>query len=107
MTSSIPPDRQYEERLSETAAAYFQSLTEERKARVADLVRSILATPDTDGARTFDLLVPPVAWRVRIEDDYTIYFRVVGYPDDNRWVIEIDAIKETGGSLRDMLQRPF
>ena len=44
---------------------------------------------------------------MRIENDYTIYFRVVGYPDDNRWVIEIDAIKETGGSLRDMLRRPF
>lgn len=107
MTSSIPPDRQYEERLSETAVDYFQSLTEERKARVAGLVRSICEAPDTDGERTFDLVVPPAVWQVRIEDDFTVYFRVVGYPDDNRWEIQVDAIKETRGSLRDMLGLPF
>lgn len=107
MTSSIPPDRQYEERLSENAVAYFQSLTESRRARVAEIIREICASPDIDGKRTFDLVVPPAVWQVRIEDDYTIYFRIVGYPDANRWEIQVDAIKETRGSLREMLRRPF
>lgn len=51
--------------------------------------------------------MPPVVLFVRVEDDYTVYYSVVGYPEKNDRIINVYAIKETMGSVREMVRSPW
>lgn len=74
------------------------------RSRLHELLRAIHESPEPDGITTFSLLVAPAVFFVRVEDDYTVYFHSTTYPRTGKRSIKIYEIKETTGSVRDMLQ---
>lgn len=78
-----------------------------KQQRLRAILKAIEESPYPDGTTTFALDLPPVVLFVRVEDDYTVYYGVVRYPATNDRVIQVYAIKETVGPIREMLQSPW
>ena len=82
-------------------------MTPSRKERLHAILKAIEESPYPDGETTFALDLPPIVLFVRVEDDYTVYYGVVGYPARNDRIISVYAIKETDGSIQEMLNSPW
>ena len=85
----------YEERLAEAAAESFLSLPPEAQAKVKGLIESIREDPAVDDERVFELKTKPVSFRVLVDPDYTLYFRL---EDDSQ--VWIYSIQETSPDVR-------
>ena len=106
MTSERTPRR--EERLSTRFKDFYESLGRADQDRIDSLVQQILVDPAVDGQTIFDLAVPPIMWRVLVETEFTIYFRVSTLLGDNPVMrIQFDTVRRTLSSIRDMLRYPF
>ena len=75
--------------------------------RLDELMAAIERAPEPDNHKCFALLVAPLVLFVRVEHDFTVYYSVVKYPKQDKQLIHVYAIKETTGSVRDMLSSPF
>jgi hypothetical protein len=84
----------YEERLAEAAAESFLRLPPEGQEKVKGLIESIRESPVVDDERVFELKTKPVSFRVLVDPDYTVYFRLEG---DQVWIY---TIQETSPDVR-------
>lgn len=82
-------------------------MSSDRQSRIRSIVADIRRSPYPDGNRTFTLDLPPAVLFVRVEEDYTIYYGVVGYPGRDEVLVQVYEIKETTGPVQEMLRSPW
>ena len=82
-------------------------MTDSPKPRHLEILKAISESPEPDGEKTFSLLLAPIVLYVRVEHDYTVYYDVVEYPAKGNRRINVYHIKETTGTVREMLKSPF
>ncbi|MFN0148816.1 MAG: hypothetical protein ACKVT1_20120 [Dehalococcoidia bacterium] len=86
-----------EERLSDTSGEFYLGLPSEKRERIGELVSYLRKYPDIDNVRVFRYTPDDTdqrEWRVLVESDYTLYFRVDGSQ------ALIDLITETSPDVR-------
>ena len=82
-------------------------MTDSPNPRHLEILKAIHDSPEPDGDTTFSLSLPPIVLYVRVEHDYTVYYNVVEYPTRGTRRINVYHIKETTGTVREMLKSPF
>lgn len=82
-------------------------MTATRQERIHEILAKIEESPYPDDVTTFALDLPPVVIFVHVEADYTVYYGVVGYPAKSDRIIHVYAIKETIGSVEEMIKSPW
>jgi hypothetical protein len=92
-------DRPLEERLSPTAAEFFTNLTSAEQDEVVDRITQLRVDPEVDGEEIFEVETAPARWRVAVDPNFLVYFRVDGD------TLLVDSIIRTDKPVKNLLNK--